>query len=209
MRIFWNLNAVHGLVWAAGQAVWTYYDLVHGGVPVISPTDPLFFASSIPLAAALYGRPERDRPRWLFDIVLLDLVLIALFSAFVYIYFVVSIAITDGNEQLYHANLTQLLNARNLALALWSIWVWRTAPSPAWRRMLGIYAAGLSLAFAGGIVLRRHRPERRVRARRALGPVVDAAVRGHGPGRGRGATTRACSSRRKRRRPWRGCRWCR
>lgn len=152
VRIFWNLNAVHGLVWATGQAVWTYYDLVHGGVPVISPTDPLFFASSVPLAAALYGRPERDRPRWLFDIVLLDLVLLALFSAFVYIYFVVSIAITDGNEQLYHANLTQVLNARNLALALWSIWVWRTAPSPAWRRMLGIYAAGLSLSFAGGIV---------------------------------------------------------
>jgi len=118
VRIFWNLNAAHGLLWAAGQAVWTYYDLVHGRVPVISPTDPLFFASSIPLAAALYGRPERNRPRWLFDIVLLDLVLIALFSAFVYTYFVVSIAITDGNEQLYHANLTQLLNARNLALAL-------------------------------------------------------------------------------------------
>lgn len=152
VRIFWNLNAIHGVAWAIGQAVWTYYDLVHGGVPVISPTDPLFFVSSIPLAAALYGRPERDRPRWLFDIVLLDLVLIALFSAFVYLYFVVSIAITDGNEQLYHANLTQLLNARNLALAVWSIWVWRTAPSPAWRRMLGIYAAGLSLAFAGGIV---------------------------------------------------------
>lgn len=151
VRIFWNLNAVHGLMWAAGQVVWTYYDLVHGGVPVISPTDPLFFASSVPLAAALYGRPERDRPRWLFDIVLLDLVLIALFSAFVYLYFVVSIAVTDGNEQLYHTNLTQLLNARNLALALWSIWVWRTAPSPVWRRMLGIYAAGLSLAFAGGI----------------------------------------------------------
>ena len=152
VRIFWNLNAAHGLMWAAGQAVWTYYDLVHGGVPVISPTDPLFFASSIPLAAALYGRPERNRPRWLFDIVLLDLVLIALFSAFVYIYFVVSIAITDGNEQVYHTNLTQLLNVRNLALAVWSIWVWRTAPSPAWRRMFGIYATGLSTAFVGGIV---------------------------------------------------------
>lgn len=152
VRIFWNLNAIHGVMWAAGQVVWTYYDLVHGGVPVISPTDPLFFVSSIPLAAALYGRPERDRPRWLFDIVLLDLVLIALFSAFVYIYFVVSIAITDGNEELYNTNLTQLLNARNLALALWGIWVWRTAPSPAWRRMLGIYAAGLTLTFAGGIV---------------------------------------------------------
>jgi signal transduction histidine kinase/CheY-like chemotaxis protein len=152
VRIFWNLNAAHGVLWAFGQAVWTYYDLVYGRVPVISPTDPLFFASSIPLAAALYGRPERNRPRWLFDIVLLDLVLIALFSAFVYIYFVVSIAITDGNEQVYNANLTQLLNARNFALAAWSIWVWRTAPSAAWKRMLGVYATGLSLAFAGGIV---------------------------------------------------------
>ncbi len=152
VRTFWNLNAIHGVTWAIGQAVWTYYDLARGGVPVISPTDPLFFVSSIPLAAALYGRPERDRPRWLFDIVLLDLVLIALFSAFVYVYFVVSVAITDGNQQLYHTNLTQLLNAGNLVLAVWAIWVWRTAPSPAWRRMLGVYAIGLSLTFAGGIV---------------------------------------------------------
>ncbi len=69
VRVFWNLNAIHGVTWAIGQAVWTYYDLFRGGVPAISPTDPLFFVSSIPLAAALYGRPERDRPRWLFDIV--------------------------------------------------------------------------------------------------------------------------------------------
>lgn len=152
VRTFWNLNAVHGLLWAVGQMVWTYYSVFRGGVPVISPTDPLFFASSIPLAAALYGRPERDRPRWLFDIVLLDLVLIALFSAFVYIYFVVTIAVTDGREDLYHDNLTQLLNARNLLLALWATYVWRTSTAPAWRRMLGVYALGLSLTFAGGLV---------------------------------------------------------
>ena len=140
VRVFWNLNAMHGVIWAIGQVVWTYYDLFRGGVPAISPTDPLFFVSSIPLAAALYGRPERDRPRWLFDIVLLDLVLIALFSAFVYIYFVVSIAVTDGREDLYKDNLTQLLNARNLLLALWATYVWRTSSSPPWRRMLGVYA---------------------------------------------------------------------
>jgi signal transduction histidine kinase/CheY-like chemotaxis protein len=152
VRVFWNLNAVHGFMWAIGQLVWTYLDVYGGGVPVISPTDPLFFISSIPLAAALYGRPERDRPRWLFDIVLLDLVLIALFSAFVYIYFVVTIAVTDGREDLYNDNLTQLLNARNLLLALWATWVWRTAGSAAWRKMLGVYAAGLAVAFAGGLI---------------------------------------------------------
>jgi signal transduction histidine kinase/ActR/RegA family two-component response regulator len=152
VRVFWNLNAIHAVTWATGQAVWTYYDLFRGGVPAISPTDPLFFVSSIPLAAALYGRPERDRPRWLFDIVLLDLVLIALFSAFVYIYFVVSIAVTDGREDLYNDNLTQLLNARNLLLALWATSVWRTASSAPWRRMLGVYALGLALTFIGGII---------------------------------------------------------
>ena len=151
VRVFWNLNAVHGVMWTVGQAVWTYYDLARGGVPVMSPTDPLFFVSSIPLAAALYGRPERDRPRWLFDIVLLDLVLIALFAAFVYIYFVVSIAVTNGSEQLYNRNLTQLLNARNLLLASWAGSVWLTSSSAAWRRMLGVYAAGLTLNFVGGI----------------------------------------------------------
>ena len=83
---------------------------------------------------------------------LLDLVLIALFFAFVYIYFVVSIALTDGPEQVYSDNLTQLLNARNLLLAVWAAGVWRTSTSPAWRKMLGVYAAGLSLTFVGGIV---------------------------------------------------------
>ena len=152
VRVFWNLNAIHGIVWAIGQGVWSYYDVVVGSVPVMSPTDPIFFVSSIPLAAALYGRPEHDRPRWLFDIVLLDLVLIALFSAFVYIYFVVSIAVTDGPELVYNDNLTQLLNARNLLLAVWAAGVWRTSTAPAWRKMLGVYAAGLSLTFLGGLV---------------------------------------------------------
>ena len=85
VRVFWNLNAIHALVWAAGQGVWTYYDVIGSGVPVMSLSDPIFFVSCIPLAAALYGRPEHDRPRWQFDIVLLDLVLIALFAAFVYL----------------------------------------------------------------------------------------------------------------------------
>ncbi len=150
-RVFWNLNAAHGVLWAAGQVVWTYFDVTRGGIPVISPTDPIFYASSIPLAAALYGRPDRERPRWLFDIVLLDLVLIALFAAFVYIYFVVSIAVTDGPESLYNDNLTQLLNARNLLLALWAAYLWRSSASPAWKRLLGIYAGGLALTFVAGV----------------------------------------------------------
>lgn len=152
VRAFWNLNAAHGLVWAGGQALWTYIDLAGPGVPVVSPTDPIFFVSSIPLAAALYGRPERDRPRWLFDIVLLDLILIALFAAFIYTYFVVTIAVTGGSTDLYDVNFRQLQNAKNLLLVMWATWVWRTARSDAWRRMLGLYAAGLAMMFAGGVL---------------------------------------------------------
>jgi signal transduction histidine kinase/ActR/RegA family two-component response regulator len=153
VRVFWNMNAAHGAVWAAGQALWTYIDVVGHGVPVVSPTDPIFFVSSVPLAAALYGRPERDRPRWLFDIVLLDLILIALFAAFVYTYFVVTIAVTDGSTEVYSANFRQLQNAKNLLLAGWAIAVWRSARSEAWRRVLGLFAAGLVAIFAGGVFL--------------------------------------------------------
>ena len=152
VRTFWNMNAAHGVVWGSGQALWTYIDLSGQGVPVVSPTDPIFFVSSIPLAAALYGRPERDRPRWLFDIVLLDIILIALFAAFIYSYFVVTIAVTGGSTDLYDENFRQLQNAKNLLLAGWATWVWRTAKSDPWRRMLGIYAAGLALIFIGGVV---------------------------------------------------------
>jgi signal transduction histidine kinase/CheY-like chemotaxis protein len=152
VRVFWNMNAAHGLVWGAGQVVWTYIDVFGQGVPVVSPTDPIFFVSSIPLAAALYGRPEHDRPRWLFDIVLLDLILIALFGAFIYTYFVVTIAVTGGSTALYDENFRQLQNAKNLLLAMWAVWVWRTARSDTWRKMLGLYAAGLALIFAGGVI---------------------------------------------------------
>ena len=152
VRAFWNMNALHGVLWGTGQALWTYADLFGEGVPVVSPTDPIFFISSLPFAAALYGRPERDRPRWLFDIVLLDLILIALFGAFVYTYFVVTIAMTSGSTDLYDANFRQMQNAKNLLLALWAMWVWRTARSEKWRTMLGIYAAGLAAIFAGGII---------------------------------------------------------
>lgn len=152
VRTFWKLNAVHGLMWAMGQAVSTYDDVAAGSAQVISATDPLFFMSSIPLAAALYGRPERDRPRWLFDIVLLDLILIALFAAFVYIYFVVTILVTGGREDLYDETFRQLMNARNLLLAVWAAWVWHTATSPQWRRTLGMLAAGLGMVFIGGLM---------------------------------------------------------
>jgi signal transduction histidine kinase/CheY-like chemotaxis protein len=152
VRAFWNMNAAHGLLWGSGQALWTYIDMSGRGVPVVSPTDPIFFVSSIPLAAALYGRPEYDRPRWLFDIVLLDLILIALFGVFIYTYFVVTIALTGGSTDLYDANFRQLQNAKNLLLAMWALWVWRTARSEPWRRMLGIYFAGFAAIFFGGMI---------------------------------------------------------
>jgi signal transduction histidine kinase/ActR/RegA family two-component response regulator len=151
-RVFWSLNVSHGVLWTVGQAVWTYYDVVAGGVPIISATDPIFFLASLPLAAALYGRPERNRPVWLFDILKLDIVLIALFATFTYFYFVVSLVVTEGPEAVYTANLTQLFNVKNLILASWAVQVWNTASSPAWRRVLGLYAVGLTLLFAGGLV---------------------------------------------------------
>jgi signal transduction histidine kinase/ActR/RegA family two-component response regulator len=151
-RVFWSLNVAHGVLWAVGQSVWTYYDVVAGGVPIISATDPIFFLASLPLAAALYGRPERNRPRWLFDILRLDIVLIGLFATFTYFYFVMSLVVTDGPEAVYNANLTQLFNVKNLVLALWAGQVWYTASSQAWRRVLGLYAVALTLVFAGGLI---------------------------------------------------------
>ena len=152
VRAFWNLNAAHCVMWVIGQCVWTYLDVTRGGIPNFSPTDPIFFAASVPLAAALYGRPDRDRPRWLFDIVVLDIVLIALFAGFMYVFFIVTLAVTAGSDEVYDAQLTHLFNVRNFILAAWSGWVWRTASSPRWRRMLGLYCAALTATFVGGVI---------------------------------------------------------
>ena len=144
----------------------------------------------MPIAAALYGRPERDRPRWLFDIVVLDLVLIALFAAFLYIYFIVTIVVTDGREDLYNANIRQLLNAKNLLLVVWATWVWRTAPSPA------VAAHARHLCRGAGVdVLRRHRPRRgrhrRIAPPAPVGPRLHGAVRRDAAGRGNGLRPQA------------------
>jgi len=145
-RIFWNLNAASAVMWAAGQVVaWTYLD--HGGAE-ISPAHPIFFLSSIPLAAALYVRPDRDRSRLLFSIVGLDIVLIALFLGFVDIYFDMLTGAADG---FYRTSNLALFHARNLFLALWAAFVWRTA-QPAWRRVLGVYAIGLAIALVSGVI---------------------------------------------------------
>ncbi|MDP1571393.1 MAG: ATP-binding protein [Vicinamibacterales bacterium] len=151
-RAFWQLNAAHAGLWTVGQVVWTYYAAIDGEVPVISPTDPIFFAAAIPMAAALYGRPDRDRPRWLFDIVVLDIVLFALFAAFLYIYFVLAITVTDGSDQAYTAHLTQLFNVRSGLLAGWAGYVWWTTTDARWRQVLGIVFAGLVVSLAGGVL---------------------------------------------------------
>lgn len=151
-RVFWQLNALHAGIWMLGQLVWTWYAATEGEVPIVSPTDPIFFAAAIPIAAALYGRPDRDRPRWLFDIVSLDIVLIALFAVFLYGYFALAVVINDASDDVYNTHLTQLFNVRSGLLAAWAAWVWRTASDPAWRRVLGWYSAGLVLAFASGIL---------------------------------------------------------
>ena len=132
----------------------------------------------MPLAAALYGRPERDRPRWLFDIVVLDLVLIALFAAFrLHLLRRHDRRSPTGRRGSYNANLRQLLNARNLLLAVWATWVWRTAPSPR------VAAHARHLCRRPGADLRRRHHQRRGRHRRivtagsALGPRLHGAVR--------------------------------
>jgi signal transduction histidine kinase/CheY-like chemotaxis protein len=151
VRAFWALTAAYGGLWAAGQVLWTYYELTAGEVPVVSPTDPLFFLAGLAFAAALYVRPDRERPRWLFDIVLLDVLLIAVFAIFAYLYFVASLAVAGGAEELYRANLNQLFNVRNFVVAVWAVVVWRTAATRPWRRMFGLYACALGFVFAGGL----------------------------------------------------------
>ena len=201
VRVFWNLNAMHGVIWAVGQAVWTYYDLFRGGVPV-----DLADRSACSSCRAFRWRPRSTAGPSAIGRAgcstssLLDLVLIALFSAFVYIYFVVSIAVTDGREELYNDNLTQLLNARNLLLALWAIC------GVAHGGVAGVAADARRLrARPGADVRRRHG----LRRRRVAGAYAPGSAVGHRRGWRRTScwrwprrwpTTRSCSSLRKRRR---------
>jgi signal transduction histidine kinase len=152
-RVFWNLNAWHGSLWVAAQSIWSYLELItRRPVGDASPTDPIFFAASMPIAAALYGRPDRHRPRWLFNVVVLDIVLITLFFVFIYLYTITALTVTNSPASLYAPSLTQLFNTRSIVLAVWAGWVFFSAEPGAWRRTLRLYFLGILAIGVGSAI---------------------------------------------------------
>jgi hypothetical protein len=153
VRVFWNLNACHAIVWIAAQSVWTYLELLQRRVAAdASPTDPIFFAASMPLAAALYGRPDRDRPRWLLNVVVLDIVLITLFFIYVYLYLITALSVTNSPPAFYAPTVTALFNTRSVILATGAAWVFASAKRGAWRKTLRLYFLGIVAMGAGSAI---------------------------------------------------------
>jgi hypothetical protein len=77
VRVFWNMNAAHG--WCGRRPGCGPTRRVRAACRSCRPPTRSFSCRAFRWRR-VDGRPEQDRPRWLFDIVLLDLILIALFG---------------------------------------------------------------------------------------------------------------------------------
>src|SRR5437899_4223552 len=102
VRKFWILMATSFTLWAAGQFIWTYYEVyLRKDVPNPFLGDSLFFVKGVPLLAALALQPHRepvkDRP----NIGLLDLSIILLWFVYLYFFFVTPWQFVHLNVQEY------------------------------------------------------------------------------------------------------------
>ena len=152
VRVFWNLNAIHGIVWAIGQGVWTFYDVGRrrraGGADrpdllrVLHSTGGSALRPARARSATLAIRHRAARPRP--DRAVRGLCLHLLCRL-------------DRRDRWLPSSCTTTTSGscsmrETSLLAVWAVWVWRTSVSPAWRQMLGVYAAGLALTFVAGVI---------------------------------------------------------
>jgi len=158
VRRFWVLVSVSYVLWAAGQAILTYYESVlQQGIPSISAHDIPFLAYYLPLATALLLSEEEKRGvDWLRT---LDLAQVGIVLSSVYLYFFFFLASgIPSRASLVEQGYINLYDLSNLTLTAGYFVRWLMSEPgvlrPLYLRLgvlLAVYAAGDGL-FTYGLV---------------------------------------------------------
>ena len=112
---FWMLLAFGCTLWLAGQLIWTYHALVLHRVSY-SPAflDIIFFLHAVPLMAALAMAPHARKMREVLRYGHLDMLLLAVWWLFVYLFMVVAWSMDSQNTGLEHTRDLQVYALANL-----------------------------------------------------------------------------------------------
>jgi PAS domain S-box-containing protein len=143
-RAFWSLVALGTLIWAAGQAVWTYESVALRPFTTISVSDVLFLATSTPFVITALVRP--DRPRLGSAGLAFDAILLLVLLLYADAYFVLG-QLVVGTPEEFQAWQTRLLGVRSIVVLAVFFWLIRSSRPP-WRRPFE--QLGLALAFLFG-----------------------------------------------------------
>lgn len=139
LRLFWNLFAARGTIFALAQIVWMYHNIVLGQDTSDSPvTDAVLFFSNIFVLAALL---LQVRPRWWKDdrkSVLIDFGLLLAWWFYLYFYFVAPWRLVEYNEIRYDTNYGRLDALWSGVLLLLAAYLFKHA-SAKWRLFYGFY----------------------------------------------------------------------
>ncbi|HXE89372.1 MAG TPA: PAS domain S-box protein [Terriglobales bacterium] len=163
-RKFWNLMSAGYLLWTIGQVIFLYYEnVLHREIPPLSPTDIPYFASFLPMVAALILQPEDEAASRGVDWVrTLDFAQVAIVASAVYLYFFFYLGGTvEQRMLLFSLGVGNLYDIISVLLAAGFLLRAAFATNPTQRTLLGrigavifVYALG-EVAYTYGLVAER------------------------------------------------------
>ena len=102
-RIFWFLIFTGSALWAMGNVIWSLYELwLARPVPDVPAADVLLFVKIVPLAAAVAAAPDADQDSRFRAFGLLDVLILVLYSLYLYAISVFAYRLLPGAAGIYN-----------------------------------------------------------------------------------------------------------
>ena len=132
---FWMLLALSCTLWMVGQLQWTYYEVyLQKSSPQIYPGDAVIFLHGIPVMAALALRPHHRRGELRLRFGYLDLGLLLMWWAYLYVFYVLPWLYAAPAVGQYNSSYTLLSNIQNLLIVTGIGLLWLRTQG-VWRRV--------------------------------------------------------------------------
>jgi signal transduction histidine kinase len=146
---FWMLLALGCTIWMAGQLLWTYFELgLHASLSAPFVGDAIFFLHIVPMIAALAVQPHARKMGETLRYGYLDLLLLALWWTYLYLFIVVPWGFLVPRPELYSERLLEIYSVSCIIL-LAGLAILGVRATGGWRRVyLHLFGAALLQTLA-------------------------------------------------------------
>jgi signal transduction histidine kinase len=159
-RLFWLLLAAGCALWAVGQSLWVWFEVVlRRDVPDPFWGDALFFLHVVPFMAALGLQPHTQQDSRQVRLRSLDLLLLLLWWVYLYFFIVIPWQYVFPDAGLYGSAITVLYMVENMVLLVGLGVMWLRTAGP-WRKVYAqLFLASFVYMMSSELIntaLRRH-----------------------------------------------------